>query len=80
MRQNEFILDIQQRFPIESNHDLAVDIANAMHDAVTNGRGRIGSFEHDGVVYFVRTEWYDGCIGGDCNPATCYTNWELTCE
>jgi hypothetical protein len=80
MRQKEFVTMIRRSFPIFDDHDLAGEIAEAMFDASTTGRGNIGSFRHDGKVYYVKTTWYDGCINYACNPATCYTSYELTSD
>ena len=77
MREKAFIKHVQEMFPILADHALAVDIADAMYDASNASRLNMGSFEHDGLVYYVTTEWYDGCIKGDCNPATCWTDWKI---
>jgi hypothetical protein len=80
MRQYPFLDDIRARFPIHDDHDLAVEIAEALYDASKIGGGQIGSFEYDGVVHFIRTDFVHHCINWDCNPATCYTDWTLTTE
>ena len=74
MRLNDFILDIQQRFPVQSNRELAGDVADAMTDANLKGTG---TFTYEGNEHKITAQWKDGCYRGDCNPATCYTNWEL---
>jgi hypothetical protein len=76
MRLSEMILDIQARFDVVSDHELAGRIAEAMTEA--DHRGREGFFTHEGVTYEFTAQWKDGCINYDCNPATCYTDWNLT--
>lgn len=78
MRLTQFILDIQQRFPIQSDHDLAHRIANAMGAAEHGVPGN--TFDHDNVTYTITAEWKCSCYRGDCNPATCYTHWSLDTE
>jgi hypothetical protein len=79
MRYNDFVPYIAKKFPVVQDRTLAIDIADAMNDANNIGTSNTGSFMHEGVVYYIRTEWYDSCIPGiPCNPATCYTDWALT--
>jgi len=80
MRYKPFVTHVAKHFPVTENHDLAVDIADALSDASRSDRGNIGCFWHAGVTYYVESKWLDGCINGDCNPATCYTDWTITPE
>lgn len=74
MRQSTFIMDLQAQFPITGNEPVARIFADAMEGTCGNGTS---SFTYDGQLYKMTAMWKDGCIKGDCNPATCYTDWQL---
>jgi hypothetical protein len=75
MRLPDFITHIHDTFKLDTNDPAVLDIARAMHNADRMGTGM---FTHDGVAYKITAAWKDGCIAGDCNPATCWTDWNLT--
>lgn len=72
MRYNDFVNQVRESFP--ATHDVMQPIATAMHDALETGTG---SFTYLNTTYVVTAVWVDHCIGGDCNPATCWTEWTL---
>lgn len=74
MRLKDFIVEMQNRFVNTYGAVAAEVIADAMNEA--NHRG-YHTFEWNGVIYKITAVWKDGCLSGDCNPATCYTNWEI---
>lgn len=75
MRRNDLIKDIQEKFPeLPKHRELALDIVQAIQDAEEHGAG---TFWWDGVPYKIEARWVDGCISGDCNPATCWTDYSI---
>lgn len=74
MRQQEFINALRDSFPV-NDMACAVTLANAMHVAQVEGSA---PFTWGDASYVITCTWYDGCISGDCNPATCYSSWDLT--
>lgn len=74
MRFQPFIEYMRDEFQLLTDPELAHTIAMAISVAEID---HVATFEGDGVTYAVCANWYDGCISGDCNPATCYTNWTL---
>jgi hypothetical protein len=75
MRFNDFIRYLNENYPIQSDQDLAVAVAVAMHNA-DNSSGD-NTFVYNGQMHIINAVWIDGCINGDCNPATCWTHWTL---
>lgn len=75
MRYNDFVQALNKQFDLTNNPGVAYSISEAMLHATAAGTG---VFMHEGLEYTVMQVWVDGCINGDCNPATCWTNWEVT--
>lgn len=74
MRMTKFVPFLRERFPLTSNHDLAVTVARAIESADLDGQA---TFAYDGGMFTITSEWIDGCYRGDCNPATCYQSYTL---
>jgi hypothetical protein len=74
MREREFLPLLRDKFDLLNHVDVARDLAVALGMAQRDG-GVL--FAHDNVVYEITAAWYDGCIAGDCNPATCYMSWSI---
>lgn len=75
MRFNTFLELMRDRFPILTDEAVRYNLAVALDDAQKHGRGYFG---YDGTVYTITQSWRDGCISGDCNPATCWSEWDIT--
>lgn len=75
MRLNDFYQELRSKFTLTLDWDLAHEVASAMTAAQNTGSG---TFSHDGKDYIITAVWLDQCISYNCNPATCYTDWNLT--
>lgn len=77
MRERAFMDYLRNEFNLlHDDHGFARAriLATAMHEASDKGAS---AFNIGGQGYKITQEWYDGCISGNCNPATCYTSWSL---
>lgn len=77
MRLKDFIVEMQNRFVNTYGAVAAEVIADAMR--IANNKGE-ATFEWNGELYKITAVWQDGCYKGDCNPATCYMNWEISVQ
>lgn len=75
MRLKDMMIYLREEFVITYGAVAAEPIADALAAAQHGG---VGTFTWDGTLYTITAVWQDGCIAGDCNPATCYTNWEIS--
>lgn len=74
MRFAPFVIELQDQFGLLTNHALAETIAVAMHHADMHG---LATFSHDGEMYTIAAMFEHGCINYDCNPATCWMEYEI---
>ena len=71
MRECDFLPYLRDKFDLLNHVDVAKDLAVALGMAQHDGAVL---FAHDNVVWEITAS---GCIGGNCNPATCYTSWAI---